>query len=689
MQFARLVFTRTKKQSFFRGQSDRMQPWGCRIWTSEPTHVLKQSYTQEVGANLYAGTITRKKAILLTGVVGLERTQGQYAKRMRAFPSDARCFWTDPNGLELTTPLSGRVHPWGFVAIHECARPCARCTVLRVSPLPDHTFRWETTSSNPLHAVTACTAPIWSAPRGVDMHTWLTLNMRRHVTHFALYVRSELMEDYAALLKWYIDSKLVTLHDIGPLRTPRGVSAHNRTENYDPADVELHREYGDQIFWLNHCLHTYGFRSRWLLSVDLDEVLTGGAEGLSALDEAHPWRLQTVAYGGPPHAPCHDRDAMQPFTATFQYRQATPIKEGWPRTKIMIPGKRASFLWIHDIFDTKDTCEGAQTVSEHKLVLAHYVDKEAASIIHGNRCRCSRIDASLPCDTHDAALAALLRQGAEHAPPRRLLAYVEHDGMNNQLIALRHACWLAKLTDRSVLVHDHILPHLTDTIPFQRAGLCSLIDCHHLERHCGVGVVWTSHLALLGRDVASCSGEDCYERDARNATLYVPHKVAFQLGLQPSSYAFPKKVQHMVDPVRPILEAAPPPFQHTRYNMLHLRLYSAYDRPYTPSIHTFATRKKILSRITAIDNTYPWYVISSNHKRCTRSKLVRSMHLIGMNATCVPNDASVHRDRDCMTQQVLAVRSERFVGDPHSTMSQNILRWRKDAKCSPSWCDDG
>ena len=658
--------------------------WSCDLRNAPATHVLRNTMTPVSGApTLYTGTLTAKHAILLGGIVGEKRCQGQYAKRMRPYPMDTECVWEDAEKrTSARTPVVAHVHPWHFVALHRCTRP-SPSYMLRETTGVQRGMEWTNVSLN-IRTITTCTAPIWSAPRGVDMHTWVTLNLRKHVQRFVLYVRSDLIEAYRQQLRWYIDNSIVVIHDIGPLRPPRNVDAQNRTENYDVGDVEVHKEYGDQVIWLNHCLHRYGHDSRFLVAIDTDEGLAGSAPSLvESLNASQPWRLQTIAYGSPT---CTRRDPSVPFTNLYLYRQATPIQRGWPRAKSIVPGNGASHFWMHEVFDKKDACETQATLPYESAYLAHYVDKEAESIIHGGRCRCSSIEATLPCTVDDATLAI----HRPTSPSHRLLVYSENDGMNNQFIALRHACWLGNLTQRSVVVFDYLQTHLQTLVsPERRIALCNMLDCEHLKNHCGTGVVWMSDFTEGLADTDQCTGVDCYERPSDKRVLYIPNKVVFQLGLQPSTFGFTNQVRHMVDPIR--IRAARWPIDETRapYNVLHVRQWTENDHVGSVAKTAGKTRfRAILKHVKSVENRHPWFVMTKNGK-CNHIFLVRTMRMMSLNVSCQDYNALVHPYIDCFTQQVRAVHAQVFIGDPLSTSSQNVIRWRHDPGCTPSWCSDG
>ena len=188
-------------------------------------------------------------------------------------------------------------------------------------------------------------------------------------------------------------------------------------------------------------------------------------------------------------------------------------------------------------------------------------------------------------------------------------------------------------------------------------------------------------------DVESCTGADCYARPSDRRILYLKNKVSFQLGLQPPTYDFTRKVRHMVDPIR--IDAARWRTDETLapYNVMHVRSQTPREtlRDFGKVPSRARRFRTTLKHIESVDNRYPWIVMTYNGQ-CKHIALVHIMQTMGMNVTCQRNDASVHPYIDCFAQQVRAVNAQVFIGDPISTISQNIIRWRRDSRCSPSWC---
>jgi hypothetical protein len=576
---------------------------------------------------------------------------------------------------------------------------------------------------------TACVAPIYGEPSAVDLRTWLILNLQKHVDRFALYVRTESFEHVSEALAWYIESRLVTLHDAGPTRTMAaaarqqrrhgrwhgGVDWRNNSERYNEADRQLHAEYEDQVLLLASCHHTYGYNSRRMLSLDLDEVLIGDAlsvEHAADATGARPLLVPKVAYGAASAAACAARDTRVPFVEIFTRRQrhSIPTQLAWPRTKLLSSPRRISLQWIHGIFDPADACDTPARATEASLRIAHFVDLRAGPAfnrIHSGDCRCSQMNPLLPCDVFDASLAVAIAAppSSVRAAPHRYLTYVETDGLNNQLVALRHTCWLAALTDRTVVTPDWLLHHLeSDSAPRTRAALCDAIDCQLLQKECRP-VSHSAFSALVpgGAALQKCGGAACFEpTDAE--VLHLPDKTAFQLGLKKESWSFsgmvvarglrnaviPSKSVRLLAEARYSTMRSPVVALHARY--VGKADYYIYGESTSTRLSSMLHDAKFaLSRLPPSAAT----VIISNN--CTAMiKALSSLAGRGREVMCAASESTMHPAIDCLVQQWFAVLADAFAADKYSTVSQNILHWRDwhDAErrnissmiCSPVWC---
>jgi len=657
---------------------------------------------------IYAGSILPSSIVLIGGLIlePAQRVPGQYALAVDA-PA-AYCHWSSDSQ---DTPAARALHPDRFVATYTCNRSNGALLHSLRGDFGSALLTWAPeAASRHLFGVTACVAPVHGSPSSADLRAWLALNLLKHVDRFALYVRSESLAHVQNALRWYISSRIVSVHDAGPMRrrAAGGISWRNNTERYDAADLVLHAEYDDQVLWLAACQHTYGASSRRLLSLDIDEVLTGSAGAIEDIAPAGgpPLLLPTVAFGGSSSADCRERDAGVDFLHIFTRRQqhSIPPSLGWPRTKLLSSPPRILLQWIHQVFNQADACGvPAQTVNESELRIAHFVDLNVgASQLHGGQCRCDAIHPMLPCNVSDLTLASLAPAPLlVSSKEGRFLLYVERDGLNNQLIALRHACWLGTLTNRTVVVPDWVLHHRqASDSPTRRVALCDAIDCTRLRRK-RCEHVRVSQFDMPPRTaVHTCRGVACLTpSDA--PVLHLPNKVAFQLGLQEASYAFTAAVSNLHDPVAPSMAVRSLAKEQwgrmTRpFLVAHARHvgHADYDIFGNLSARVEKTVRVLQVALDQLPGSPSVLVISND---CRAAMLTNVLSSTGFRVQCADSDPRLHPHIESLVQQWLAVCADGFAGDEMSTVSQNILRWRHERggrggpgprmdSCNPSWC---
>lgn len=252
---------------------------------------------------------------------------------------------------------------------------------------------------------------------------------------------------------------------------------------------------------------------------------------------------------------------------------------------------------------------------------------------------------------------------------RGVLSYTERDGMNNQLIALRSACILANISNRTLMLSELLHHHREGMVRnTYRLKTCDVIDCTSL--FCPTTFVAT-------RAIRHCTTLDCILQ-ASSANVYLPNKVAFRLDVSRRlrKFCFPQLRVH------PRLDAEAMRFVQTHYpfDVAHLRQFGARDyelgeRPgHVPSI-TWA-----LQRLLA-HNTSTLFVMTQECRVLQKNAFLRCLN------DFFPKD---HGDLTCLLGQLAAVHARRFDGDSRSTVSQFVMRRRfpqdRGIFCNRNWC---
>ena len=645
---------------------------------------------------IYGGTSTHDGgALLLGGFIGrndsdLIRKHG-YSFSVDAPP--AYCTWEEGNMTAATVAL----HPWGAAATYSCAGlyPGTFPTMLQ-SDYGSVSLSWKVLRGNRHeYGVTVCAAPIFRTTSEVDLRAWVSTNLKKHVDRFAIYVRTEAFDHVSRALAWYIDAGIVTLHDIGPSKhIDASIDSSSNTESYNADDRKLHKEYEDQVLWLASCHHTYGYNSRWLISLDIDEVIIGEAESIEDVlpTDGRPTLIPSVAFGVAEGDSCsQNHKSSIPFVRTFTRRQAHSIPRNlaWPRTKLISSPRETSLHWMHRILDPSDSCLPSTRSTERSLRIAHYVDIHRDSYIQGGQCRCDTMFEALRCNVSDFSVAALL-PATDLSSNQRYLSYTESEGLNNQIIALRNACWLAFLTDRVLVVSEWILHHReSEKAPARRLRWCEIIDCTVLMKQCPY--IYRSSYDELVLPLRTCRTLYCLQSNADLPVIHLRDKVAFQLKFKSSSFFkwFKSSVATLTDPIVPSsvikssVEARIRKYRsinsvkNTCVLVAHVRVVSESDyvwhgasKRYDKLWRTTVNALKVMPKNTSI-------VIMSN--ACESREAVGLVHKLSnqgyLTPTCLEESAT-HPMTEVVEQMLFATFADAFAPDMTSTVSLTIMQWR-------------
>ena len=548
--------------------------------------------------------------------------------------------------------------------------------------------------------VTACVAPVYNINKN-DFIVWLESNMKSSISLFVIYVRSHLLLYLKKILRWYIENNIVVVIDAG--NSPENgnkLSSKYNTEKYDKNDILLHSEYKDQVLLLNHCMHRFGQGSKWIINIDIDEIVKGNIAKEFEYYKNSSALIQTVAFTTDKSIPY---DKMLPFVSRFSLRQRTPIdaKYQWPRTKLVTDPLRTSFNWIHSTFDPKDSCYNPWNHIHdfRKVRINHYVDLLVDTKIHGGKYRCDSIYKGLPCNYPDYTMAMETHNYLHKHD--KYIQYVEADGLNNQVIALQHAIWLSIHTRRTLIVPDRFEYHKESLqSPTEQLYVCDVFDCDIISTYTSIVMRSTVSTILNIDDNDECKDDECYSKTFDAKILYIRNKHLFRMGMRPETYSFLKIVKNIPDYDKTLVykpklvNRVYSIVKNTNFSCLHIRSISIHDYGLGEELNLKKERTPLKVSGRKIVSSFDQGLIYIMTNSVDSIKNIEWLTNFGYTLQLI--DSLLYdetQDLRCIIHSIACgMYAKQFYGDVMSTVTQNIMRtrfmYRKDPKisCNPFWC---
>ena len=530
-----------------------------------------------------------------------------------------------------------------------------------------------------IYDVTVCTGPVFGHHDTSNLIDWIELNRRQWgIGRFVLYERNASVTNLKSILSWYIRNdyvEIVSWPYIGDLSLP---------EDRSLDDAWSHREYFDQTLLLNHCLNSCRSTSRWILIIDVDEivVVSKSIGSLASYLEKHDenttaLELSTVAF-------TYNNKTEQlstRFTIENTFRQAVPLgysrQETGPswawRSKTIFQPRFVNFAWIHGFFSPQDACHHSLYVPYEAIRVHHYVDKRNSDL---SEQRCSDLDVGNPCDHYEPPLGAL--DIWRDSDDRRYLSFVETEDLNNQRAALEVAWRVAMVLNRTLIVPDFVHLHEFDGfIPRVPLRTCSIWDCNSFPSN-----NWVFR-STFGRMIDVADTETCHSVESCEKIILHDggHKV-LDLALDKLMmhlYVTEKGVLRGLSPHKIFLPYAPRIMTAARniihelgsFNAAHLRLGDTLKQVLDVNFdgHT--------SRIEAFISRSPRKVYimtdATDHPLLAIPNVISGKNLIWESFSRVEVGA---------IEQIICAHAQEFLGFPMSSTTQLVWKIRSER---PSW----
>lgn len=245
--------------------------------------------------------------------------------------------------------------------------------------------------------------------------------------------------------------------------------------------------------------------------------------------------------------------------------------------------------------------------------------------------------------------------------------YVETDGLNNQLVAFNHACFLSLHTGRTLLMQRWLRPHLNSPSPTLR--WCDILDCRRLP--CRV---------VFGRESnhtpRECGSVDCLLR-SDSPFVRLPDKVVFRTFFDPRWKSIAKEYLFSTSlPIHPRILSSASRLISPPYDVAHIRQVEHPDYRLSGSSRLVRVNQTD-ERVCKLDRrtSNPLYLMTITCSFLTPS-LRRSYS--ARSIFCMQDlFPSSHIDEACLISQMAAVFASNFYPDDiHSTVSQFVMRRR-------------
>ena len=675
--------------------------------------------------HIYTGVITRAKGVLSFSLLASlihtkSHAPGQYAYSVRA-TTDVRmsCQYWD----SYATTATLHMQDYGLASVFQC--PVSR--IFNDGNLGELksiqiNLQWRNVKKQvhlplvqvPVRAklpLVSCTVPLYGQINSRALREWVIYNLNS-IGKMILYVREKSITAVKLALGRFIDRDEVEIVSI-PFVTPADVPSSANTESYDANDMLLHNQYFDQVLWLNHCHLRYGSTAKYMVNLDIDEVLHGQHLGFLA-DVSHrvvDWSLHTIAYSNATN--CHFKGAS--FTEYYRHSQSHPIRKGWPRRKHIFQPDLLNFNWIHGVFSKADSCRSGRTLDVEVAFVKHYADLYIDTTVHGGQCRCDKISPDLPCDVLNAATPPLFTVRPTQSP--LYITYTENDGLSNQILALSHMCMYARHVNATLVLPRAFTNHRESENPFTRVEVCALLDCATLEKCCRITDQYdfemsqsTSEREIRVHDVNTF--DFGFDRSSVDL-IHFANKQAYQMGLQPNTYYFAQVFNRYPNPIRihPKYLKYVNAFygEHPNFMAVQIRAFSKHDYWYdlSPGASPGASPSEQYPSLAAIFEKLPKqqevFILST---ACHETKVARILKTLDRTYICSSELAlqdDLHPYENLVISQMISAIATSFFGIEMSTISQVVLRLRdtlrdwidlsnynyeieSGAKCNAIWC---
>tara|TARA_B110000008_G_scaffold249179_1_gene261719 strand:+ start:274 stop:1332 length:1059 start_codon:yes stop_codon:yes gene_type:complete len=350
-------------------------------------------------------------------------------------------------------------------------------------------------------------------------------------------------------------------------------------------------------------------------------------------------------------------------------------------------------------------------LSYHRIHIKHYVDLNLETNIHEGKCRCDALHPNKPCDKkHDIVPTTYKMIGTTR---KKYVSFVENDGISNQIIALKHACYFSSYQNRYVILPETFSNHMqSDTLPEYEVKVCDILDCEYLGKHCNF--VKSKDFYFSGGNnlqayiidkVNNSIIVDMLHKKFDSQIIHFKNKEMFQLGLVKPTWNFADVYKSYTDPIKIndkyIKIANSFTNQHTAYNSIQIRTLSANDYKLggSPSTKEQKISEEYPSTqyLLTLPPNIPVFVLSS---KCEELRLYKMLIFSGIDIICSNTLEEVsHPYENLIVSQLIAARAQQYIGLELSTITQIVYRWRslsplwlettqKDLKvnCNPVWC---
>jgi hypothetical protein len=254
---------------------------------------------------------------------------------------------------------------------------------------------------------------------------------------------------------------------------------------------------------------------------------------------------------------------------------------------------------------------------------------------------------------------------------------------------MAHACWLANVTRRTLVLADHFLEHMQAEAVDDSVAVrtCDLVDCARLADTCPIvsRVAFESGHPDVAGSVSECVANACYDPSA-HPHLYLRHHQAFQLGFQAATYGFAEVTGGLPWPVFYTSSIASAARESRRvlgaFNAIQYRTSSKNDY-FVPN-----TTASYVQQLRQLQPKVPIVILTQS----CRGAAFDAVRRLQMTAHCSRLFQPLQHQYLRLALEIsICALATTFIGDPRSTINQLVLRARSGMhrnrnRCKRIWC---